>query len=136
MVSLPSGAVSEKSDNQVGKTTRPRVSTTKKRKASEEEDKEESTLEAGDKSEEINQESTPPPPPEIRERERTPGRVGPIKKEDFSLEPDIKPFKGPKGKKVRKTFQEKEEEYAQFVLTNEGHPFHEYVLTLNAYADI
>lgn len=63
-------------------------------------------------------------------REQTPGREGPIKPEDFSCEPDIKPFKGEKGKKVRKTVWEKEEEYRQFAFENENHVFHEYVLHL------
>ncbi|CZT45759.1 uncharacterized protein RSE6_06101 [Rhynchosporium secalis] len=59
------------------------------------------------------------------ERERTPGRDGPVKEENFDLKPDIKPFKGEKGHKVRKTAREKEEEYVKFVLENEEHPFHE-----------
>lgn len=58
-------------------------------------------------------------------RERTPGRDGPIKEEQRGLKPDIKPFKGPPGKKVRKTPYEKNEEYRQFCRENEGHPFHE-----------
>ncbi len=60
--------------------------------------------------------------------ERTPGRVGPIKEERFDVKPDIKPFKGPPGKKVRKTAWEKEEEYKQFALENEDYVFHEYNL--------
>jgi hypothetical protein len=88
--------------------------------------------------------STPPPaalevsttPPNDSELahlpsyERTPGRVGPIKELKLDVEPDIKPFKGPPGKKVRKTAWEKEEEYKQFALENEDHVFHEYAYTL------
>lgn len=59
-------------------------------------------------------------------REHTPGRDGPIKEERRSASPDIKPFKGPPGKKVRKTAHEKNEEYKQFIRENEGHMFHEY----------
>jgi hypothetical protein len=72
-----------------------------------------------------------PPPAETAEsnvvaeqHERTPGRVGPILPEDFSISPDIKPFKGPPGKKVRKTWYEKDQEYKQFIRENELHPFH------------
>lgn len=72
---------------------------------------------------------TPPTPEEYPHKaarnETTPGRVGPIKKEDFSLKPDIKPFKGPPGHKVRKTRQEKNEEYRQFAREHEDHIFHE-----------
>jgi hypothetical protein len=57
--------------------------------------------------------------------ERTPGRVGPIKTVNFDIKPDIKPFKGPPGKKVRKTAWEKDQEYKQFVRENEGHVFHQ-----------
>lgn len=59
------------------------------------------------------------------DREHTPGREGPIKEDDDDCEPDIKPFKGEKGHKVRKTPCEKEEEYQQFAFENEGHTFHE-----------
>lgn len=81
-----------------------------------------------------NENPIPPstPPRELGGRtllprnEKTPGRIGPIKPERFNLpSPDIKPFKGPKGKKVRKTYWEKEEEYRQFILANEDHCFHE-----------
>ncbi|KAG4414369.1 hypothetical protein IFR04_012506 [Cadophora malorum] len=58
-------------------------------------------------------------------REHTPGRDGPIKEEWHLASPDIKPFKGPPGKKVRKTAHEKNEEYKQFIRENEGHMFHE-----------
>lgn len=69
--------------------------------------------------------ATPPPADSTREPSaNTPGRVGPIRRTSFSVEPDIKPFKGPPGKKVRKTYQEKQDEYAQFALENEGHCFH------------
>lgn len=67
------------------------------------------------------------PKAEAEELERTPGRLGPIKPKDFSVTPDIKPFKGPKGKKVRKTAHEKNEEYTQFIRENESHCFHQYV---------
>lgn len=59
------------------------------------------------------------------DRERTPGREGPIKEDRRDCDPDIKPFKGEKGHKVRKTAQEKEEEYRQFAFQNEGRTFHE-----------
>jgi len=81
-----------------------------------------------DDKENVDPPSTPPPASskvENKQYERTPGRVGPIKSEDFSLKPDIKPFKGPPGKKVRKTAWEKNQEYVQFALENEGHCFHE-----------
>ncbi|PVH68753.1 hypothetical protein DL98DRAFT_662030 [Cadophora sp. DSE1049] len=58
-------------------------------------------------------------------RDHTPGRDGPIKEERRSASPDIKPFKGPPGKKVRKSAWEKNEEYKQFIRENEGHMFHE-----------
>jgi hypothetical protein len=83
------------------------------------------------KEEEQYKENMPPstPPntkPEILEyNPNTPARLGPIKKDDFSLRPNIEAFKGPKGAKVRKTPQEKREEYAQFVRDNEDHCFHE-----------
>jgi hypothetical protein len=57
--------------------------------------------------------------------ERTPGRVGPIKPEDRNCRQSIEPFKGPKGKKVRKTAWEKDEEFKQFAREHESHPFHE-----------
>jgi hypothetical protein len=83
------------------------------------------------KEEEQYKENAPPltPPkskPEILEyNPNTPGRLGPIKKDDFSLRPNIESFKGPKGAKVRKTWQEKRDEYAQFARDNEGHCLHE-----------
>ena len=76
-------------------------------------------------------ENATPPPAESKGSadpkpyEKTPGRVGPIKKDNLSLSPDIKPFKGPPGRKVRKTRHEKNEEYRQFARENEGHTFHE-----------
>jgi hypothetical protein len=108
----------------------------KKRKA-------ESEVPEEEKKENVGRSSTPPPaaskvsttPPNDSELahlpsyERTPGRVGPIKELKFDVEPDIKPFKGPPGKKVRKTAWEKEEEYKQFALENEDHVFHEYAYT-------
>ena len=63
--------------------------------------------------------STPPKSknPAILERNlNTPGRLGPIREYDPNYKPDIKPFKGPKGK---------EDENRQFGLENEGHAFHE-----------
>ena len=78
----------------------------------------------------------PQPPAELKaepkEHEKTPGRVGPIKRTSFSVSPDIKPFKGPPGKKVRKTWYEKEEEYKQFIRDTELHPFHEYVFSMSS----
>jgi hypothetical protein len=73
--------------------------------------------------------ATPPPSQsensdESKPSVNTPGRVGPIRKTSFSCKPDIKPFKGPPGKKVRKTAQEKDEEYKKFALENEKHVFH------------
>ncbi|KAF2249446.1 hypothetical protein BU26DRAFT_519506 [Trematosphaeria pertusa] len=65
-------------------------------------------------------------PQQLQERnQKTPGRVGPVKKRDFDLEPQIHPFKGEPGHKVRKSAAEKEEEYTQFIREHEGHPFHE-----------
>jgi len=97
-----------------------------------------------DNKENVERPSTPPPTASkvsttplndselahLSSYERTPGRVGPIKEEKFDVKPDIKPFKGPPGKKVRKTAWEKEEEYKQFALENEDHVFHEYAYTL------
>jgi hypothetical protein len=95
----------------------------KKRKA-------EDAAPAEDNKENVDRPSTPPPAEskissEPAQHERTPGRVGPIKKESHDCKPDIKPFKGPPGKKVRKTRWEKNEEYRQFALEHEEHPFHE-----------
>jgi hypothetical protein len=76
--------------------------------------------------ENVDPPSTPPPvESKVDQRETTPGRVGPIKCLPSPANPDIKPFKGPPGKKVRKTWYEKEQEYKQFIRENEGHPFHE-----------
>jgi hypothetical protein len=75
------------------------------------------------KAEEVERPKTPPPAKPAR-NEKTPGRVGPIKSTLFPKY-DIAPFKGPKGKKVRKTHQEKEEEYAERVLNDPDHCFHE-----------
>ena len=112
-----------------GKTGNPAASS-KKRKAfdipNDDEDKENK-----ENKQNANPRVTPPPaksPAQTKpvESQTTPGRIGPIKPEaNFDLSPEIKPFKGPKGKKVRKTFQEKEDEYRQFGLENEGHCFHE-----------
>ena len=67
---------------------------------------------------------TPPPVDASQLQPRTPGRVGPIKKE-CNCKPDIKPFRGEPGRKVRKTAAEKEREYTDFVRQHEGHPFYE-----------
>ena len=76
--------------------------------------------------ENVNPPSTPPPAKsKVDQHETTPGRVGPIKCIPSPDNPDIKAFKGPPGKKVRKTWYEKEEEYKQFIRENEGHYFHE-----------
>jgi len=97
----------------------------KKRKTPPDEDKENASPPSTPKS------KSPQSSAEIeagsREYEKTPGRKGPIKEDDHSVKPDIKPFKGPRGKKVRKTVHEKNQEYTQFCLENEGHVFHEYV---------
>lgn len=85
--------------------------------------------------EEVRENDRPTTPPssksksdvESKEHEKTPGRVGPIKPRSFSTSPNIQPFKGPPGKKVRKTRHEKDEEYKQFIRDNEKHIFHEYV---------
>jgi hypothetical protein len=97
----------------------------KKRKAEDE-------IPEEDNKENIERPSTPPPTESgeselahLPSYERTPGRVGPIKPENFDVSPDIKPFKGPPGKKVRKTAREKDEEYKQFVRENKDHVFHE-----------
>ena len=94
-----------------------------------------STPPAEENKENENRPSTPPPatPLQLTQHEKTPGRVGPIKPTLFSAEPDIKPFKGPRGKKVRKTWQEKEDEYAQFARENEDHCFHEFVIPFLSY---
>ena len=111
MVSLPSGTIlKDTTSNKNGtKTTTPKSQhplTSKKRKPQEapptEEDKEN-----------VYQPSTPPPAEskassEPAQHEKAPRRVGPIKKESFNCEPGIKPFKGPPGKKVRKTAYEKD----------------------------
>lgn len=133
MASLRNGKVlrpTSTSDNANSKETRhepshkPTSNTGKKRKALEAEEETENTS--------TNRPSTPTPavrksePADNPDYEKTPGRDGPIKSEKNCPEPDIKPFKGPPGKKVRKTHWEKEEEYKQFALENEGHTFHEY----------
>ncbi|KAH6683964.1 hypothetical protein B0J14DRAFT_571775 [Halenospora varia] len=58
-------------------------------------------------------------------RPSTPGRVGPVLPTTFDQDYKIAPFKGPKGHKVRKTPEEKEEEYKQHVLADPTHCFHE-----------
>ncbi|KAH8594006.1 hypothetical protein B0O99DRAFT_625740 [Bisporella sp. PMI_857] len=68
--------------------------------------------------------SATPPPASEPKKITTPGRVGPIRRTSFSCTPNILPFKGTKGKKVRKTAAEKDAEYKQFVLENEQHVFH------------
>lgn len=44
--------------------------------------------------------------------------------------PDIKPFKGEPGHKVRKTAHEKNEEYKQHIRDNEGHTFHQIYISV------
>jgi len=132
MVSLRSGKTAttltarKTSNKQAAKAlkTKQQPPASKKRKAQDD---------PAEDKENIDPPSTPPPAAskvEETQHERTPGRVGPIKSDDFSLEPDIKPFKGPPGKKVRKTAWEKDQEYRRFALENEGHCFHEYVSCL------
>lgn len=59
-------------------------------------------------------------------RKTTPGRFGPVKPLRFDiLSPKIKPFKGPKGSKVRKTRWEKDQEYKQHIRDTPDHVFHE-----------
>jgi len=115
MVSLRSGKAvkdttgSKKAESSQKTKTQPKANISKKRKAEAE------APEAEDKENEARP-STPPskskvsaPPLGDSELanmpgyERTPGREGPIEPENFDVEPDIKPFKGPPGKKVRKT---------------------------------
>jgi hypothetical protein len=64
------------------------------------------------------------PPPADEKEPRTPGCVGPVKKE-CQCKPDIKPLKGEPGHKVRKSAWEKEKEYTDFVKQHEGHMFHQ-----------
>ena len=69
--------------------------------------------------------ATSPPADDTQQNPpRTPGRIGPIKPK-CHCEPDIKPFKGEPGHKIRKSFAEKEKEYKDFILNHEGHAFHE-----------
>ncbi|RDW60599.1 hypothetical protein BP6252_11982 [Coleophoma cylindrospora] len=95
--------------------------------------------ESGAAEEETDRPSTPPPAKATKTAEpeqkiiTTPGRVGPIKPTLHDCSPDIKPFKGPPGKKVRKTAQEKAAEYKKFVLENEGHAFNEYISIISAF---
>lgn len=129
MVSLRSGTVLKESNKQVKAAPR-KVPPSRKRKAHDaappEEGKENVNLAAAAEPKRRKEDpATPPPKP--KEQKRTPGRIGPIKRESSSLLPDIKPFKGPPGKKVRKTHYEKEKEYTQFIRENEEHPFYEYV---------
>ncbi len=139
MVSTRGGAILKGSNSNSNKNAVEPPSTksqqmpniSKKRKAENEAPEEEN-------KENIERPSTPPAqskssttPPNDSELahlpsyERTPGRVGPIKEVKFNVSPDIKPFKGPPGKKVRKTAWEKNEEYKQFARENEDHVFHE-----------
>ncbi|PSK56755.1 hypothetical protein B9Z65_6379 [Elsinoe australis] len=77
-------------------------------------------------NEEPTRPSTPPTTSTPAHRnEKTPGRVGPDLPEKMGLSPDIAPFKGPKGNKVRKTPAEKSAVYDQFILNNPEHCFHE-----------
>ncbi|TVY82924.1 hypothetical protein LSUE1_G002266 [Lachnellula suecica] len=122
MTSLRSGTVLKDSNKPITNPAKtPQASTSKKRKAQEEPPIE-------DNKENVARPATPPAESKFSSAktcERTPGRVGPIKEDDRSLSPDIKPFKGTKGQKVRKTAHEKNEEYRQFARENEGHMFHE-----------
>lgn len=69
---------------------------------------------------------TPPPPASATQRnEKTPGRVGPIIHKGKSAEIKIAPFKGPKGHRVRKSRQEKDDEYREHALKDPNHVFHE-----------
>lgn len=112
--------------------TRQSTPASKKRKAEDE-------IPVEENKENVGRPSTPPlndsELAHLPSYERTPGRVGPIKRENFNLEPNIQPFKGPKGKKVRKTAWEKDEEYKQFARDNKEHPFHEYVVHSCDYYD-
>jgi hypothetical protein len=123
MVSLRSGTNLQNGNAKAANSPKTKTaSANKKRKASE-------ASSSADYQENVPPPSTPPPesntPANLERNEKTPGRVGPIKHSDHSLDPDIKPFKGPPGKKVRKTPHEKNEEYRQFALDNEDHTFHE-----------
>jgi hypothetical protein len=111
---------SKKGKRKAQESEQPSVDGNKKRKA------EDLSLAEFDK-ENLNPPSTPPPPEQSKEHEKTTGRVGPVIRISFSPSPDIKPFKGPPGKKVRKTRAEKNEEYKQFIREHENHPFHAYV---------
>lgn len=83
----------------------------------------------GENKENDNRPSTPTNPDTMSgfpRNERTPGRVGPITPRTFDApEPDIKPFKGPPGKKVRKTRWETDEEYKQYIRATPEHRFHD-----------
>ncbi|EHK96527.1 putative SWI/SNF-related matrix-associated actin-dependent regulator of chromatin subfamily A member 3-like 1 [Glarea lozoyensis 74030] len=84
--------------------------------------------EASTKKKDSERPSTPPPACEVIDGvEKTPGLVGPIRPQVIGAGSDIKiaPFKGPKGNKVRKSFQEKEDEYGQEILKRPDHAFHE-----------
>jgi hypothetical protein len=130
MVSLRSGkavngsSTSKKSEGSQKPKPQQKANISKKRKAETEAPEE-------DKENEVRP-STPPPKPKapapplgdselanMPGYERTPGRVGPIKPEDRNCRPNIEPFKGPKGKKVRKTAWEKDEEFKQFAREHE-----------------
>jgi hypothetical protein len=118
MVSLRSGksvkgttSKSKKAESSQKTKPQPKANISKKRKAEvavpEDEDKENKARPSTPTSK--SKVSAPAPPLGDSELanmpgyERTPGRVGPIKEERFDVSPDIKPFKGPPGKKVRKT---------------------------------
>ncbi|KAH6721737.1 hypothetical protein BKA61DRAFT_505885 [Leptodontidium sp. MPI-SDFR-AT-0119] len=85
----------------------------------------EEAIPAGDDKENIQDSKAVAEEATEENREHTPGRDGPIKEERRSVTPDIKPFKGEPGKKVRKTAYEKNEEYKKFIRENEDHTFHE-----------
>lgn len=117
MALLRSGKALKEGNEKAAKISKAqRLPASKKRKAQEAPPEEEN-------KEKVRPRLTPPPAEskalaEAKQNEKTPGRVGPIKRTSFSASPDIKPFKGPPGKKVRKTWYEKEEEYTQFICEN------------------
>jgi hypothetical protein len=124
MVSLRSGTKLQNGNTNAAKSSNMNPApANKKRKAPE------ASSPASDQ-ENVPPPSTPPPEPNTpanpERNEKTPGHVGPIKHSDNSLNPDIKPFKGPPEKKVRKTPHEKNEEYKQFALGHEDHIFHDF----------
>lgn len=140
MASLHDGKALKDSNEGLANTSKPQSPASKKGKRKAEETQpapcENKKRKAGDAPpiEEDKENTSPPSTPvkqetqsEAKEHEKTPGRVGPVKPRTRCPSPDIKPFKGPPRKKVRKTRAEKDEEYRQFARENEDHWFHEYV---------